>query len=212
MFKDITGYRFGRLIAIKFSYQDRNPHWLFKCDCGKEKIIDINSVIYSYCTTKSCGCLFREFLQSGNARRKHGLSKTRFYRIYRCMRNRCERKQELNYYLYGGKGIKCFWKSFEEFKKDMYKSYEIHVKRFGTKQTTIDRINSNSHYFKENCRWATYKEQARNIKTNQMITFYNKTCCINEWAEKLNIKRGTLWHRIVIAKWPIEKAFTMPVR
>lgn len=52
--------------------------------------------------------------------------------------------------------------SFEDFKRDMYESYLEHVEKFWIKQTTIDRIDVNWNYCKENCRWATYKEQLTN--------------------------------------------------
>ena len=58
--KDITGQRFGRLVAIKNTGEKRGPAylWLFKCDCGNEKIICIGDATKG--TTKSCGCLGSE--------------------------------------------------------------------------------------------------------------------------------------------------------
>ena len=36
-----TGDKFGRLTAVKSCYKDGHLHWLwlFRCDCGKEKIV-----------------------------------------------------------------------------------------------------------------------------------------------------------------------------
>jgi len=61
------------------------------------------------------------------------------------------------------------WKSFEEFKKDMYDSYIIHIEKYGLKETTIDRINNEGNYCKKNCQWSTRSEQMKNRRYENII-------------------------------------------
>lgn len=61
-FIDITGQRFGRLVAVEYV---GNKKWLFQCDCGNTKIICKKSVING--DTKSCGCLARELTAKRSA-------------------------------------------------------------------------------------------------------------------------------------------------
>ena len=165
--KDITGKRFNRLVAIKrIKSKKRKIYWLFICDCGKKIEALKFSIIYG--KTKSCGC-FK--LESLSLRATHKMIHTRFYSIYNNLKFRCNNKNFIGFNYYGGKGIKNEWETFEQFKTDMYPSYLKHVKKFGEKQTTIERKDNGSNYCKENCRWATCGEQANNTKRNIFINY-----------------------------------------
>lgn len=145
---------------------------LYKCSCGKVKEICMRNVRLKI--AKSCGCLNKRQItelgkRAGNWSTKHGMFGTRFYNIYYGMRMRCSENSVSNSKYYSDKGIKCLWKTFEDFKSDMYESYLSHMRMFGEKNTSLDRINSSKHYYKGNCRWATCKEQAKEKVGNKSL-------------------------------------------
>ena len=158
---NITNQRFGRLVAKRFLYKDKKHQcvWEFICDCGNKT----KGVVYRVRNghKKSCGCLHKEMVSHANYMTKttHGLSKTRFYKIWDGMNYRCKDKGNI---YYGNKNISCEWKHFEDFYNDMYESYLVHCYKHGEKRTSIDRINGKGNYCKENCRWSTPLIQRHN--------------------------------------------------
>ena len=128
--------------------------------CGSEVIL--RGADLKRGSVKSCGCWNSEVTTKRN--KTHNFSHTRFYRIWQAMKDRCLNPRNYRYKHYGARGISICndWISFELFKRDMYKGYEEHCAEFGTKNTSIDRIDVNGNYKKNNCRWATQKEQVNN--------------------------------------------------
>jgi len=141
----------------------------------------------------------------------HGESKTRFYRIFCGMKYRSTGK-ELQ------KSKKCYkniciddsWKDYVNFKKDMFRSYNKHIKKFGISDTTLDRLDSKKGYSKTNCRWATKKEQMSNTSRNIYLTYKGETKVLAEWGRFLGVHPQTLKNRIDIGL-PIEQVFEKPI-
>lgn len=162
--KRIEGNIYNNVKVIE--YYDSKPHarWVCECHCGKTFITYGNYLKRG--NTKSCGC----YKENNPSNFRHGMSKTRFWNIWRSMKQRCLYPKYKDFKYYGGKGINICesWKRFDNFKEDMYESYTQHVADYGEKDTTIDRIDSNGNYCKENCKWSTLKEQANN-KSNNVI-------------------------------------------
>ena len=146
-----------------------------------------------------------------NHKIKHGMCGTKFYRTFYGMKNRCNNPNVSSYKYYGERGIKFLWDSYEDFVLDMYESYKIHVKEFGEKNTTIERINNDGNYCRENCKWATVKEQNLNTSQNRRLILNGEEKTISEWSEALGISRMLICGRIDRLGWSIEKTLKTPV-
>ena len=119
---------------------------------------------------------------------KHGMSRSRPYRIWRGMKLRCERPDERLARWYTGISYDPRWKSFEKFWEDMKDSYADGL--------TLDRIDSSKDYCKANCRWVTMKDQSRNRRDTIFLPYQGQMICVSDFAEKVGIKRALLYQRI----------------
>lgn len=164
--KDIKiGGKYERLTVLGRVKEKRNGHtrtfYVCKCECGN--ITKVRNDGITSGRARSCGCYATELLKE---RKTHGMSNTRFYHIWQGMKYRCQNVNNTAYRYYGGRGIKLCdeWNSFEKFKEDMYEEYKKQAKKYGEKNISIDRINSNGDYEKNNCRWIELKNQWANTR------------------------------------------------
>jgi len=205
---DLTGRRFTRLLVLYDTGERKNGRviWRCKCDCGNE--VDIRTHDLTSGHTKSCGCYNREC--AAEVRTVHGMSRRGkqhpVYWIWSAMLQRCENQNHKYYKCYGGRGITVCdeWHDAQVF-------IDWALANGWQKGLTLDRIDNNGNYEPDNCRWVTRKEQARNRRSNRLITFDGKTQTMAQWAEEVNVKDKVLWDRINVLHWPIERVLTEPV-
>lgn len=206
---DLTGRRFGRLVVLYECDERKNRQvvWHCRCDCGNE--VDIRGSDLTSGRTTSCGCYQRE--RAAEANIVHGMNRQGerhpVYRTWSHMLQRCENPSRKCYKDYGGRGITVCseWHDFIPFR-------DWALANGWGKGLTLDRIDNDGNYEPGNCRWTTRKEQARNRRSNRLITFNSKTQTLVEWAEEVGVKLNTLHDRIDTYHWPIERALTEPIR
>lgn len=207
---DLTGKRFGRLVAIKRGEDElrkdgrHNSTFICQCDCGN--IVRVVSSRLKSGNTQSCGCLHKQ--KTSEINKSHGMRNTRIYGIWCRMKQRCYNPNSIDYKEYGGRGISVAeeWKnSFENFMEwSMISGYSDNL--------TIDRKDNERGYSPDNCQWVSRSIQSNNKRNNRKISFNGKIQNISEWAKETGISRATIAKRIDILGWSVEDALTKAVR
>lgn len=173
---DLTHIRFGKLIAEKVLFKDKQGAvWFCICDCGLTS--EVHGKRLNAKLVNSCGC--------GEGAKTHGMSYTKEYKAWRAMKSRCLVPTTEGYSEYGGRGIgiSSEWEdSFEKFFADM-----------GTCPTgmSLDRIDVNGNYYKENCRWANQSMQVFNTRLRDVntsgktgVSFHEKS---SKWRARITV-------------------------
>jgi hypothetical protein len=201
--KDESGNRYGRWTVLRrdSGYHQGAAMWICRCDCGT--ILSVRGQNLRNGLSGSCGCLQKEVSakrQIGDF--KYGETETRSipeYKIWENMKQRCLNSRNNHFDRYGGRGITVCpeWiSSFDTFLADMGP--------WPGTGYSIERVNNGSGYCKDNCRWATRKEQGRNKRNNRLVHHGGKTKTIAEWAEVAGLPYITIWTRIRKG-WPMEE-------
>ena len=199
IFKDLTGLRFERLIALecikKREGKRLRTYWRCKCDCGNEIVTMAQGLACG--GTKSCGCYNRDahFKHGHTANRQSTLT----FNSWGAMLERCYRPKASGFNRYGGRGIIVCdaWKnSFQNFLADMGER---------PPGKTLDRINSNGNYEPLNCRWATIAEQNSNKSNVVFVTHNGETKTSSEWARVFHVSQST-----IIRRFKAEKDISKP--
>ena len=88
----------------------------------------------------------------------------------------------------------------------MYVSYLEHLASHPDSRTTIDRIDVNGHYSKENCKWSNDVEQGANRTNNRFLTINGETKTFQTWCNQYSLRRGKVGDRIDKLGWTPEEA------
>lgn len=182
----MTDLKLGRLTVIGFDKSQNNKsYWACICDCGNNTIVRGDQLRNGH--TKSCGCLL---IESRKTRAKHGLSKSKLYKVWIEMNRRCSYVKSNSYLDYGGRGISVCdeWadedNGFVNFKNWCFSNgYNEGLQ--------IDRTNNNGDYKPSNCRFVSNRVNSLNTrkrKTNKSgytgVSFSKRT---SKWESYITI-------------------------
>lgn len=193
----LIGKVFNRLTVIEYIGGSHNKY-KYKCQCSCENTTTVCASHLTRGLIQSCKCLLSE--TTSKNKKIHGLSKTKEYKAWFSMLQRCTNKTHFLYATYGFRGITVCkqWLDFISFHKDMGICPEYH---------SLERIDNDKGYSKENCKWATKLEQANNTRRNHKLTFKDKTLSIAAWARETGIVVQTIHARLIYG-WSVERTLT----
>ena len=121
----------------------------------------------------------------------HGLYNSKLYMVWYGMKGRCYNHGNKHYQNYGGRGITiCI-----EWRNDIKAFARWALENGYEDGLTLDRTDNDKEYSPSNCRWATRKEQANNVRRNLRITYQDETLTAPQWAERFGININTLKKR-----------------
>jgi len=204
LFKNLTGKRFGNLFVLRYAGRLGKycgTAWECQCDCGTVRVIWATRLQQGLAV--DCGCTAKERTRLANI--THGMTDTRTYHSWQGMRQRCYCPKSISYPNYGARGIRVCdrWNdSFAHFLEDMGVC--------PSPRHEIDRVDNEGNYKPGNCRWADRIQNARNKRSNHLLTFNGEALCLSQWCERLGFPKYIVPNRLRRG-WSVERALTTPL-
>lgn len=203
--EDLTGQQFGRLTILRRANlpgDKRGPRWISRCTCGGET--EASASDFKRGNVNSCGC-FRIELAKSRATHGESVNRSKEYRIWCGIKQRCLDAGCKDYARYGGRGISI---------NPEFMAYESFLNAMGRCPVgcSIGRINNDGPYSSENCRWETARQQSNNKRNNNDITAFGECRTIAEWSRdpRCVVSYSLLKSRIGRQQWIAESAITTP--
>lgn len=175
---DLTDKIFGRLTVIcRAPNETRRVYWVCQCSCGQKATVPAVSLRRQN-GTQSCGCLKHEAKKHGHGRRT---GKSPEYITWQSMIDRTTNPMRKAYKHYGGRGIAfdLRWESFENFIADMGLR--------PSPQHSLERLNNDLGYSKDNCIWALRSQQMRNTRRTKYVVLNGETMCLLDACLKAGV-------------------------
>lgn len=201
--QDVTGNVYGRLTVLKEVSPLIEPSGRLKrrvecvCDCGTVKQVGLHHLRSG--DTLSCGCLKVEKTKKANTTHGATVGRTKGecvqseYVVWAGIRARCKPGGHKDYSERGILMCDSWWEDYANFYADM-----------GTRPSpdhSIDRIDNDKGYCKDNCRWATAREQSNNRRSNIKLTFYGMQKTLEDWSRITGVPSASIRQRLKRG-WP----------
>ena len=170
---------------------------LFVCSCGKEFE---TSICYVRCgDTKSCGC--KNILSIKERFSTHGMTNSKYYKLWTHIKARCLNENCEQYKDYGGRGIKICKEWVNNF--EAFYNYISKLDDFGVSMLTLDRINNDGNYKPENLRWTTMTVQCNNQRIRKDNTSGVRGVSFNNIERKWKVRKSKNGNRICIGTFKL---------
>lgn len=209
--KDMTGIKVGRLTVDHMDHREMNSsgrweiYWYCNCECGNHKVVSTSTLTSAIKNNRmiSCGCYRSE--RAGNLQKTHGLRHTRLAHIHKTICDRCFNPNSKRYPDWGGRGIKVcdeWYTPGIPGNPGLVNFYNWATKEAGYVDPapdapqhtwpTLDRIDNDKGYSPDNCRFASYKEQAMNRRNTRRIYDGSRWWVHSELEDHVGWPRATI--------------------
>ena len=194
----LDGMKFGELRVLRRERSiARNAAWLCRCSCGAKVVVRSDRLLAG----KRTACL----TDGHKVPPKYRYLKEHYpaeYTSWKGLRSRCHNPRVIRYTDYGGRGITVCerWNKFSAFMEDM-----------GPKPTpahTIERKDVNGNYEKDNCRWATKREQSRNTRRSVYVEYEGERVLLIDLVARLGVRNGLVRSRL-LRGWNVADALLL---
>jgi len=182
------GSQFGLWTVLELAGTGRQG-LLFKCKCACDAEHVVSGATLRNGTSTRCRSCAAD---AKRGKGRHGATGSPEYRAWSHMITRCRPEYErAKDYFDRGICVSIEWTGS--------RGFEAFLSHIGSRPSTghsLDRIENDKGYEPGNVRWATRRQQQRNMRSNLVLTIDGKTMCLAEWALESPVKENTIYYRL----------------